>query len=191
VDAVGNVYVTGTTASDRFPGRDAFQTEKPSGLFSTAAFTTKLDAAGSSILFSSYLGGSEPSFASGIGVDPSGRVCIVGTTGTPNPAPAGATPHSVHGGLDALVVKIASPPRVASASVRGKNLVVNGEGFDRGAVILINGVDQRTRADNSNPATMLIGKKSARDIVPGLPVNIRVRNADGLLSESLSFTRAQ
>ena len=192
VDAVGNAYVTGRTSSDRFPSRDALQTVKPSGLFSTAAFITKLDAAGSTILFSTYLGGSsEPSFGSGIAVDPSGRVCIVGTTGTPNAGPNGASLQSVHGGLDALVVKIASPPRILSVSVRGRNLIVNGEGFDRGAVILINGVEQRTRADESNPATMLIGKKAARDIVPGQPVNIRVRNADGLLSESFSFTKAQ
>jgi hypothetical protein len=50
------------------------------------------------------------------------------------------------------VIKIDSPPRVAGASVSGKNLIVTGEGFGRGAVILIDGVEQRTRNDESKPA---------------------------------------
>jgi photosystem II stability/assembly factor-like uncharacterized protein len=189
VDAIGNAYITGRTSSDRFPTKDALQTVKPGGLFSTAAFTTKLDAAGSAILFSTYLGGSEPSFGSGIAVDPSGRVCIVGTTGIANPSPNGASVESVHGGLDALVVKIASLPRIVGASIQGKHLIVTGEGFDSGAVILINGVEQRTRNDVSNPATILIGKKAAKNIAPGQTVLIRVRNSDGLQSESLTFTK--
>jgi len=189
VDAVGNAYVTGKTLSDRFPRKDALQVLKPSGPFDTATFTTKLDAAGSGILFSTYVGGSDPSFGSGIAVDPAGKVCIVGTTGTFQPIPTSASIESVHGGFDAFVIKIVSPPRIAGASVSGKNLIVTGEGFDGGAVILIDGVEQRTRNDESKPATVLIGRKAAKNIAPGQRVSIQVRNPDGLLSESFSFTR--
>ena len=87
------------------------------------------------------------------------------------------------------MIKIVSPPRVAGASVSGKNLIVTGEGFDRGAMILINGVEQRTRNDESKPATILIAKKAAKSVTPGLRVIIRVRNTDGLLSDSFAFTR--
>ena len=71
----------------------------------------------------------------------------------------------------------------------GKNLSVTGDGFDRGAVILIDGVEQRTRNDETKPATVLIGKKAAKNIATGQRVSIRVRNSDGLLSESFSFAR--
>jgi hypothetical protein len=73
--------------------------------------------------------------------------------------------------------------------VSAKNLIVTGEGFDKGAVILIDGVDQRTRNDEVSPTTMLIGKKTAKNIGPGQRVSIQVRNSDGLLSETFSFTR--
>jgi photosystem II stability/assembly factor-like uncharacterized protein len=189
VDAVGNAYVTGKTLSDRFPRKDALQVIKPSGPFDAATFTTKLDGAGSAILFSTYVGGSDPSFGSGIAVDPAGKVYLVGTTGMLGVSLSGAPIESVFRGLDAFVIKIVSPPRIAGASVSGKNLIVTGEGFDRGAVILIDGVEQRTRNDESKPATVLIGKKAAKNIAPGQRVSIQVRNSDGLLSESFNFMR--
>ncbi|PYT10070.1 MAG: hypothetical protein DMF60_01265, partial [Acidobacteria bacterium] len=130
-----------------------------------------------------------PSFASGIAVDAAGKVCVGGTTGTFRPIPVANSAESVHGGFDAFVIKIASPPLVAGVSVSGKNLIVTGEGFDRGAVILVDGVEQRTRNDESKPATVLIGKKAAKSVAPGLRVIIRVRNSDGLVSDSFSFTR--
>jgi photosystem II stability/assembly factor-like uncharacterized protein len=190
VDAVRNAYVTGRTLSDRFPSKDALQVIKHSGLFDTAIFTTKLDVAGSAILFSTYAGGRDPSFGSGIAVDPAGKVYLAGTTGMMGVSPSGASTESVFSGFDAFVIKIASPPRIADVLVSGKNLIVTGDGFDRGAVILIDGVEQRSRNDESKPGTVLIAKKAAKNIAPGQRVSIRVRNSDGLLSESFSFTRS-
>ena len=189
VDALGNAYITGRTFSDRFPQKDALQSSKPSGLLDAATFTTRLNPTGSSITFSTYLGPSEPSFGSAIFVDPAGKTYIAGTTGTFNSVPTGVSIDSVNGGFDALVVKIVSAPKITGASVSGKNLIVFGEGFDKGAVILIDGVEQRTRNDLSKPATILIGKKSAKILIPLQDVTIRVRNADGLMSESISFVR--
>jgi hypothetical protein len=54
VDAMGNAYVTGDTYSFTFPVRDAFQPEH-AGVVD--AFVTKLNAAGSSLVYSSHLGG--------------------------------------------------------------------------------------------------------------------------------------
>jgi hypothetical protein len=91
--------------------------------------------------------------------------------------------------LDSFVIKIASAPRITAVSVSGKNLIVNGVGFDAGAVILVDGVEQRTRHDQERLATMLIGKKTAKNINPGQQVNIQVRNSDGLVSQAFSFVR--
>ncbi len=189
VDGAGNAYVTGKTFSDRFPTKDALQTMKPSGPFDTTAFVTKINAAASLILFSTYAG-SEPSFGSAIAVDAAGKAYIAGTTGQFAVVPSARLPESVHGGFDAFVMKIASPPRITGASVSGKNLIVTGEGFDRGAVILVDGVEQRTRSDESRPATILIGRKAANNIAPAQRVSLQVRNSDGLISETFSFTRS-
>jgi uncharacterized delta-60 repeat protein len=77
-------------------------------------------------------------------------------------------------------------PRITSASVSGKKLFVLGENFDSGAVILLNGDDQKTVPDDQNPTTRLIGKKAGKKISPG--DKLRVRNSDGVLSPEFTFT---
>lgn len=189
VDEAGNAYLTGRTFSDRFPTIDTLQLVKPSGPVDAATFATKMNSTGSAILFSTYLGGSEPNFGSAIAVDKAGKIFIAGTAGQPAIVPSARLPESAHGGADAFVVKIASTPRITGASISGESLVVAGEGFDQGAVILVDGVEQRTRNYELRPATALIGRKSGKNIAPGHSVTIRVRNSDGLISEPFSFTR--
>ena len=77
-------------------------------------------------------------------------------------------------------------PGIVSASVEGKRLFVVGENFDPGAVILRNGVEQKTKNDPQNPQTALIGKKAGKKIKPG--ERLRVRNPNGTLSREFTFT---
>jgi hypothetical protein len=56
VDASGNVYVTGETASLDFPSANAIQAAYGGGI--ADVFVTKINAAGTSVLYSTYLGGS-------------------------------------------------------------------------------------------------------------------------------------
>jgi hypothetical protein len=79
-----------------------------------------------------------------------------------------------------------TPPKITMASVAGKKLIVVGENFDPDAVILINGEEQKTRNDDQNPGTTLIGKKAGKKIKPG--DRLQVRNPDGPLSEGFIFT---
>jgi hypothetical protein len=72
------------------------------------------------------------------------------------------------------------------ASVAGKNLIVVGENFGPGAVILINGEEHKTRSDGQSPQTTLIGEKAGKKIKPG--DRVQVRNPDGTLSEEFIFT---
>ena len=69
---------------------------------------------------------------------------------------------------------------------KAKKLFLFGENFDPGAVILINGEEQKTRNDDQNPETTLIGKKAGKKIKPG--DRLQVRNPDGPLSEEFIFT---
>ena len=83
VDGVGNAYVVGSAGSADFPvTRGAFQTTNHSSTYSNA-FVTELNAAGSALVYSTYLGGSGTSVvgdsANGLALDAAGDVYVVGT----------------------------------------------------------------------------------------------------------------
>ncbi len=79
VNAAGEAFVVGETASGNFPMLNAFQGEKDSY---RAAFVTKLNAAGSNALFSSYyLGNSGNDIGTGIALDKSPTATGVYFTG--------------------------------------------------------------------------------------------------------------
>ena len=113
--------------------------------------------------------------------------------GLPN-ADADGNPRIVDGNGDGVdVVDIGAyekqAPGITNASIEGKNVIVIGTNFDGGSVILMNAAKQKTRYDDQNPTTMLIGKKLRNKIDPGQTVNLKVRDSDGALSPEFSFTR--
>jgi Bacterial Ig-like domain (group 3)/Beta-propeller repeat len=103
VDSAGNAYVTGVTTSADFPTADAFQ---PAYGGNADAFVTKINADGSALVYSTYLGGSSDEVGQSIAVDSAGSVYVTGYTGSPDfPTvnPIQATNHGIH---DAFVTKI-------------------------------------------------------------------------------------
>jgi Beta-propeller repeat len=75
VDASGNAYVTGYTASTNFPVQSAFRG------FNTGvvdAFVTKLNPVGSALVYSTYLGGSALDYGTAIAVDSAGSAYVTG-----------------------------------------------------------------------------------------------------------------
>jgi len=86
VDGTGNVWVAGETVSPDFPTTSGAISRTLHGetdlgpLRYGDAFAAKLDASGSHLLYSTYLGGSGPDGASGIAIDGSGAVYIAGGT---------------------------------------------------------------------------------------------------------------
>jgi hypothetical protein len=84
------------------------------------------------------------------------------------------------------VTQAGVPVRINAATVSGKNLVVAGENFDPGAVILLNGEGQKTKSEPQNPRTTLIGKKLGKKIAAG--DKLQVRNPNGSISEEFIFT---
>lgn len=106
VDAAGNAYLTGDTNSANFP--------TTTGVFQTAfgggdedAFVTELNADGSALIYSTYLGGSNGDFGYGIAVDATGNAYLTGLTSSPNfPTTSGPFQPTPAGGSDAFVTKL-------------------------------------------------------------------------------------
>ena len=252
VDAAGNAYVTGDTASTNFPLANAVQ---PSGRGSSDAFAAKLNPSGTQLLYSTYLGGSGIDGGTAIAVDSAGSAYVAGFTASTNfptvnpvqPAfggnydgfiaklsPAGSTLdystylggtgidaafgiaanatgayvmgvtnstnfptanpiQSAFGGGtgDIFVARIRPTPTINNARVKGKKLLIEGSGFDQGATILVDGQPQKSANDEQNPTTSLIGKKAGKKIAHGQAVTLQVRNSDGSLSNAFSFKRSE
>ena len=75
VDAAGSAYVTGYTASTNFPLQSPF---RGSNSASVDAFVTKINPAGSALVYSTYLGGSATDYGTAIAVDSSGSAYVTG-----------------------------------------------------------------------------------------------------------------
>jgi len=110
VGADGSAYVTGYTWSNNFPTKDSLQ---GTSLNSSDLFLTKLDPTGSSLVYSTYLGGSDAEEMSHntLAVDAFGNAYITGRTKSVDfPITPGAY-QTLPGGLfDAFIAKIAEQP---------------------------------------------------------------------------------
>jgi hypothetical protein len=94
VDSSGNAYVTGSTTSIDFPIANPLQASFGGGNYD--AFVAKLNAAGSALVYSTYLGGSRDDWGFGIAVDSSGNAYVAGITASTdfpsaNPPPTAVT----------------------------------------------------------------------------------------------------
>jgi uncharacterized repeat protein (TIGR01451 family) len=103
VDGDGNAYIGGTTSSQDFPTVNAFQSTNPSQ--TNEAFITKLNPAGSSLIYSTYLGGDSADSCSAIAVDAAGSAYVTGTTSSRNFPVVGAF-QPVLRGSDAFITKL-------------------------------------------------------------------------------------
>jgi hypothetical protein len=131
VDAGGSAYVAGNTNSSNFPTAGALQATYGGGMYD--AFVTKLNAAGSALVYSTYLGGSDQDYGYGIAVDAAGSAYVTGFTGSTNFPTAGPLQGSYGGGSwDAFVAKLNG---AGSALVYSTYL--GGSGDDQGRSIAV------------------------------------------------------
>jgi Ca2+-binding RTX toxin-like protein len=134
LDGTNSAYVTGSTSSTDFPTHVPYQ---PANAGGQDAFVAKLDASGSSLSYSTYLGGPGNDEGSGIAVDPASSAYVTGSTAsTPFPTGPVAYQATTAGLTDAFVTKL---------HTSGQSLVystyLGGSGTDVGRAVALDGAN--------------------------------------------------
>jgi hypothetical protein len=155
VDGSGNAYVTGETLSADFPiSATAFKTtcgtapncNTVAGVAFSDAFVSKIGTGGTSLAYSTYLGGSNTDVGVAVAVDSAGNAYVTGETAIDNtgtadfPTTAGAFQTTYGGGSAA-----GSNGFVTKVNTTGSNLVyssyLGGEKADVGVGIAVDSSD--------------------------------------------------
>ena len=179
----------------------AVDPKNPSALYAGTSvtrdvFIAKLNAAGTALEYLTLLGGGgdEGDYGLGLAVDTIGNAYVAGSTRSKNfPVDLALQPDFGGGDFGGFVAKIDSSrgntPTIVSAAINGKKVLVTGKDFDLGASILVDGKPQKSRNDDSSPASRLIAVKAGKRIQQSQTVEITVRNTNGMLSAPFIFTR--
>ncbi len=104
LDTAGNAYVAGTTYSANFPVLAPLQA---SILGTATSFVTKLNASGSALIYSTYLGGSNIDNATAIALDSSGAAYVTGDTASIDfPATSAVYQNQLNGLYNVFISKL-------------------------------------------------------------------------------------
>ncbi|MGO9586784.1 MAG: immunoglobulin domain-containing protein [Limisphaerales bacterium] len=175
VDNAGNAYVAGYTDATNFPTTNAIPGHTNiSGVFDpnvklypSDAFVAELDASGSNLVYSTYLGGSGADAAYGVAVDTSGHAFVTGFTYSTNfPTTTNARfrqlqcTNSFYYNANAFVTEIASNggSLVYSTYFGGTNYDVGkGIAVDTNGFVYVTGFTASTNFPTTNYVQQLIG----------------------------------
>ncbi len=127
VDGSGNMYVRGYTAGTDFPAQNHYQLDQGG----TDVFVSKLSSTGSSLVYSTYLGGDDNEWGSGMAIDQYGNAYITGYTESSN-FPTNNAYQIDQGGVDAFVTKL-----MAGGNSLGYSTYLGGSGDDHGIRIAV------------------------------------------------------
>jgi hypothetical protein len=133
VDAAGNVYLTGDTASPDFPTTTGAFDTSYNGNFD--AFVTKVNPQGTALEYSTFLGTSSTERGRGIAVDAAGQAYVTGSTGPGFPTTPKAFDTTSSGG-DAFVTKLNA---TGSALLYSTFLGGSGSNGEQGNAIAVDG----------------------------------------------------
>src|SRR5689334_21998111 len=89
--------------------------------------------------------------------------------------------------VSAATIQSEPAPKVLNVRRDGKRLLVSGESFQMGAVIVVNGERQKTRNDADDPNVLLIAKKGGKHLPANSLITIQVENGAEEKSEPFAF----
>lgn len=104
IDAAGNAYIGGRTEANDFPLKNPIQATFGGG--SDDGFLTKLNASGSALVYSTYIGGNEYDQGRALAVDGAGNAYLTGITESPNFPTKNAIQAKFGGQQDSFVLKV-------------------------------------------------------------------------------------
>jgi hypothetical protein len=117
IDSTGRAYIAGQAYTGLPTTSNAYQTSDPNSSYD--GFLSVISASGSSLVYSTYLGGtaSGQSSANGVAIDSSGNAYLTGTTGISNfPTTSGVYQTTYPGSTTGFIAKI-NPSLSGSASL--------------------------------------------------------------------------
>jgi hypothetical protein len=173
LDAAGNIYFTGTTASVDFPTANA--TPIPGGNELEDAFVVKVSADGSTLLYATYFGGAGFDQGRDIAVRPDGRVYVTGWTQSAD-FPTHNAIQPTYGGLDDGFVVQLDPEGDAFVY----STYLGGSQFDIAASIAVDAAG----------AAYVAGSTASRDFPTENPFQRRLRGTVDAFVTKLSPTGA-
>ncbi|HUS14432.1 MAG TPA: SBBP repeat-containing protein, partial [Chloroflexia bacterium] len=128
VDPQENVVIAGFTTSANFPTVNAYQ---PNLRGTYDVFVSRINAAGSALVYSTYLGGTDYEYVdvgTDVAVDPLGNAYVTGFTGSTNFPIAGSAFQPIYnGGVDAFVSKFTPTGGLAYSTYLGGNWSDDGQ----------------------------------------------------------------
>lgn len=82
---------------------------------------------------------------------------------------------------------VQSPPTIVYAEWTGKNLLVEGENFADGAIVLVDGQRFKSANDEAYPSNFLHAKKAKKKVARDQVIQVQVQNPDGATSNEFTF----
>jgi len=155
-DASGNVYVVGSTSSTDFPTANALQVQPGGG---SDAFLMKLSPEGT-ILYSTYIGGSERDSAAAVAADTAGNVYVCGATSSADFPTVAALQATLRGRSDAFILKINPVGKLAYSTYLGGSGDVEGcsaIAVDPSGNVYVTGKSDSLDFPTANPLQSLAG----------------------------------
>ena len=188
VDSLGNAYVVGTTESTNFPTKNPIQANKGGG--SLDAFVTVLNSAGSTLIYSTYLGGNGSfDFGRGIAVDDNGAAYVTGSTTSTNFPTTNPIQPFFAGAQDGFVTKISNqppnqPPTVDAGGpygvVEGGAVTVTASGSDPDGGALTFDWDLDNNGSSETPGQTVVFSAAALQAPTSHTITVRVTDNGGL-----------
>lgn len=171
IDTAGNILLAGQTYSANFPVSHALQAALAG---TTDAFVSKLNAGGTALVYSTYLGGNQGEVAYGLRVDAAGNAYVAGQTDSLDFPTAYPVQAANAGGTDAFITQLSA----AGASL-GYSTYLGGAASDYARALAVD-----------SGGNVAIAGITESDNLPRVDANQSVRggNQDGFVALLLADT---